>query len=46
MIENLVLVKTGDLHKDKTFVYAYKILWAIFGNFIPRIREEFYEMAQ
>lgn len=37
MIENLVLVKTGDLHKDKTFVYAYKILWAIFGNFIPLI---------
>jgi hypothetical protein len=25
MIENLVLVKTGDLHKDKTFVYAYKM---------------------
>lgn len=30
-----VEVDKGDLFKDKTFVYAYKILWAILGNFVP-----------
>ena len=34
---DMVVVDHGDLHRNTTFVYVYKILWAISGNFIPLI---------
>ena len=32
---DLVTTTDGDLFENMNFVYAYKLLWAIFGNFIP-----------
>lgn len=33
--DSLLKVEYGDLFRDMNFVYAYKLLWAVFGNFIP-----------
>lgn len=36
-IDDFKTIDDAELHTNTTFVYAYKVLWAIFGNFIPLI---------
>lgn len=36
-IDDFKTIGNADLHNNPTFVYTYKVLWAIFGNFIPLI---------